>query len=104
MTPAEELRAAAAKLRETRKDLVNFVDIRGRFPIESWAEGFGPDDRVNLPQVNAWIRLASPALAEPLATAMVAIADAVELNPDLIHRVGYGEVLAVARAITGGTP
>lgn len=98
-TPAETLRAAAAKLRETAKPLLESDDNdwtwRDFFTLHGADLGLLREDE-------EWIALASPEIAEPLATAMVAVADAVELDADFVHRVGYGEVLATARAITGG--
>jgi hypothetical protein len=56
-SPADELRAAATKLRETAADAAS----------ERWDALF-PDVRApHIKATNAWIRLMSPAVAEPLA-------------------------------------
>lgn len=46
--------------------------------------------------------LVADELIEPLVSAMEAVAFCVEMDADLIHRVGYEHILATARAIRGG--
>lgn len=111
MTPAEELRAAAKTLREAYAALVGYEDIRGR---------------MDLAEVNAWIRTVHPGVAEPFADLLDLMADAMD-NADaeeLIYtrpdsgeswsevapgvgidrdiRSDWSAVLRVARAINGG--
>ena len=123
MTPAEELVAAAAKLRETATAATPgpwedvSTDDTGAWP--RWilgapnADGYGQDVLVVHEEVAedysviaredlAWIALASPALAEPLA-AWLESWDGLEFTEQgaLLDDLKYA--LKIARVITGGT-
>lgn len=106
MTAADELRAAAKKLRETASNALG-SDRPWRYapgkPSDSvrtesgWEIAYG-DDPSNL----RWIALASPALAEPLADLLDDLADFVgelDKEPPAGHLIG--KALAAARAIIG---
>lgn len=108
MTAADELRQAAAKVRDTHATLAETKDIRGQLDLTEWGEWFGPDDIINLAEVNAWIALMSPALAEPLAAWLEGCAgqaEAMRHNAEFAVCDEPGSVqaaLKVARAINGG--
>ena len=112
MSPAEELRAAAARIREVadkatpgpwlnldRGDrIVTEPDSAGEFeyvvdePLDS-----NPD---NGEHIAMW----HPSVALLVAEVFDKWAGIGELDPDLLYRVGGQETLAVARAINGSTP
>lgn len=135
MTPAEELRAAATLLRETASTatpgpwhtvglpwnhdtpfvVAGHPDPHvGKF-VADVEQVFGDDedDRDHGPDA-AWIALASPALAEPLAVLLDTLADVMEwLGPPEVMsgghlidgmgvpRIEWDRALTCARAITG---
>jgi hypothetical protein len=92
-TPAEELRAAATKLRETGVDAAS----------DRWNALFPDVKAIHIKPMNAWIRLVSPVLAEPLAIRLEEAARQCDLNEYRAprHRFDPASDLAVARAING---
>lgn len=128
MTPAEELRAAATRVREVAKEATPGpwrIDAECSdmviSPEPAWTGGptviagdlhdgtpIGDWDNV------AWIALTSPALAEPLADLLDDVGDLIDSHPDLARPHVDGEpcgdlacrivhhALAVARTILGG--
>jgi hypothetical protein len=129
MTPAEELRAAATKLRETAsKATPGPWEIRDGNKVSSNVvsredmviDGGGWTDGTKAVVYGAaltadavWIALASPALAEPLAAWLEGITARHNLSPDFDDRdeciwcaepwpcPDLRDALAVARAING---
>jgi hypothetical protein len=103
-TPAEELRDAATRIRETHAALTALAartDIRGpMFDLTEWPELFSPESRENYSEVNAWIALANPALADPIAEWLETEAHMIQshgLSPE-----GHSfHALRVARVING---
>lgn len=108
MTLAEELRAAATKLRETAAtahpapwrpeidELGRGVDVR---------DGQDAHIAFGLTMADAgWLALVHPGLAEPLAAWLESAARKVDGNEYLPPRRHYdpAEALAIARVITGG--
>lgn len=126
MTPAEELRAAADKLRRlaAQADDGPWVTTwRGQeyhlegcrddglppISISEWTyavatqEPKASEQRAECDTANAdYIAAMHPGVGLPLATVFDAWARMGELDPDLLNRVGGPETLAVARAINGG--
>lgn len=121
MTPAEELRAAAARIREvagkaTPGPWVNYNDGDRiiRDPDVTAAEddsdpcGEGPpleyvvDEPLSYPENGDHIAMWDPNVALLVAEVFDKWARIGELDPDLLYRVGGQETLAVARAINGG--
>lgn len=124
MRPADELRAAAKVLRETASNATPgpWADCStaydGAWPVMVIGQPGPDDDRgqdvlvvphtvdediVVLEDV-AWIVLANPALAKPLAVLLEDLADFVgefDKEPPAGHLIG--KALAVARAINGST-
>ena len=110
-TPAEELRAAATKLRNTAQRAHFegerwFVDVAGPIASTAW---LGPSHDVLTATwlQAAWVALMHPKLAEPLAAWLEALAtgwqQSIALYPDgAATRFGDHPALAVARAINGG--
>ena len=93
MTPIDELRAAATKLRE----IASAAAPGAPWVLAEQMEDCGLGDAAS-----AWIALASPALAEPLAEWLEMTADwwdAFGIDPETDH-----PALAVARAINGRQP
>lgn len=139
MSPADELCAAARKIRDTARGTTpgpwgvgNGVEIGigieqhspGRFSYDTLlAEVTSENDRINdvedakdyrgvdltvgSPEADAaWIALASPVIAEPIAAWLEGAAGAYDAfteshGPDVAERIVY-DALAVARAINGG--
>jgi hypothetical protein len=92
---AEELRAAAAKLRLAAAP----ADC-----VDEWAEFYASDEDVSATD-RAWIALLSPALAEPLALWLESEArDAEEMDSGYPQLVGEKRraAVAVAYVINGG--
>jgi hypothetical protein len=87
MTPAEELRAAATMLREAAAD----SDSENWYNAESLALSLDGADV-------AWIALAHPGLAEPLAAWL----DDAAWTWDVVRLAERRHLLAVARVINGG--
>lgn len=107
-TPADELRAAAAKLRETAGEIVN---VNGGDGFEKWTEFYGGDDDFPGEFLDkrdlAWIALVHPGLAEPLAAWLDAVAggweESAKISPGSSGaRFAAHPALAVARVINGG--
>lgn len=125
-TPADELRAASARLRELAK-AIHAPDL----PDQSWhAEecadsdldncpcivaqgqaGFGDGDFAAIyyvadtetPELAAYIVAMGPNAGVALAEVFDAWARMVDLDPDLLNRIGGQETLAVARQINTGS-
>lgn len=96
MTPAQELRAAAARLREEAQPLLADgaeKDWSEFFTLNGADLGLGPHDE-------QWIALVGPALAEPLAQWLETEAHMVERR-DLSAEGQTFHALKVARAING---
>lgn len=108
-TPADELRAAAALLRETASRATpgpwGAEEVSARvlgvlsYSASSPVASIGDPAEPYVPGDAAWIALASPALAEPLARWLSFVAET------WVHQraTARHQALAVARAITGGT-
>jgi hypothetical protein len=130
MTPAEELRAAATKVRETASKATpgrwqsEVLPPNERFTRPAYWVTTEYDDSDGTTDVVVadcpwregdaeWIALASPALAEPLAAWLEAVVGLIGQHPDLARRHVDDEpcnsphchivhnALAVARAING---
>lgn len=120
--PADELRTAAATLRRliasatpgpwrTHDTYTNDGGFTATVLAGHWTDvtliGWLPTMRHDVPwdgERNAWnnaayIAAMNPTVALALADALDEIGSALELDPDLIGRVGYAELLDVARAI-----
>lgn len=109
MTPVEQLRAAAKVLRETASNatpgpwsLLSY-QIVGLY--DEAADSVTDVAFTYWSEQNArWVRLASPALAEPLAAWLEREARNEEYSlAEFGHRTIQRDTLAVARAINGGT-
>lgn len=107
MTPAQELRAAAAKLRSTAATPLEDIDSLTLGGPDQWAKYYG-EDCPDLPAGDGpWIVLMSPKLAEPLAAWLDAVAGGWEKSTNLFPAgddamfAGH-PALAVARALLGG--
>lgn len=96
--PAEQLRAAAAKLRDTAAK-AECWDAREVHDGEctDWEKYYGHSPEADLPEGDGpWIVLMSPVVAEPLAALLEEVADG--------WMVGSVQVLDLARAILGEAP
>ncbi|MGS2641711.1 hypothetical protein [Streptosporangium sp. G12] len=116
MTPVEELRAAAAKLRETAGNATPgpwmSMDDGDRLvaPIvenDGTVSPFGMDNVVCEPMGGenaAWMALVHPGLAEPLAELMEESARQADMNEHRAprHRRDLTQALAVAHVILRG--
>lgn len=110
MSPAETLRAAATKLRETASNttpgpwqtkgvgdfgwLVVDADPAGRFSVETEDNEHGRADA-------AWIALMSPQVAEPLAAWLEDEAEGMTIFDPSEHEHVFNYPLALARSILG---
>lgn len=117
MTPAEELRAAAKKVRETASKATpgpwtftpDLYWDRGAITstspdVRGW-DMLAMDVHSELEHANArWSALASPALAEPLAARLEEAARQCDLNEYRAprHRFDPASDLAIARVLNGG--
>lgn len=103
------LRAAAQKLRDTAAKVTPgpwFDNGNGHVMYGEAGTGESPDALIAESWDAAWIALASPVLAEPLADQLEAIAELDETLGSGIGPVTARAVisaLAVARAVLGGT-
>jgi hypothetical protein len=87
MTPVDELRAAAAKLRATAAAVpfgppwASDADL-SREVVSGDAQSWGAPSvaLASTPEAATWIALASPALAEPMAASLEAAADYLAKN------------------------
>lgn len=98
LTPAEELRAAATKLREKAQPLMDAAADKDW----TWTDFFtlhGPDLGL-IREDEEWIALMTPELAEPFAKLLDLYAAAYEA--EAINLPGTMHALAVARLINGG--
>ncbi len=97
---ADLLRRAATKLREHAN-----AASRGPWEMDGadglvWPGCMGdPVSGSELLADGAFIALMHPPVALALAAAMDEVAFAVEVNPDTVHRVGYGELITCARGV-----
>lgn len=101
-TPAEILRQAAAKLRETAALVAWEPDDEGG----TWREFFikhGADLGL-WREPEAWIALMDPQIAEPLAAWLEAEAELAERLSAPGHIAATRQALATARTILGGAP
>lgn len=112
MTPAEEMRAAATKLRETAKNAP-------RGPWEFVQDLYWDRDAIVSPEALGWdalvldvhndsegpaarwAALAHPGLAEPLAEWLEHLAEILDETKDVHMRSNVQHALAVARIING---
>lgn len=128
MTPAEELRAAAKLMRERAAEAEQpgyGSTSPGRPWCPAWTYGIVRHVQRNMDSdctehpwgsehegdCNQWGRYAGyhiaswhPGVALAVADWLDKIAWSVEVDPDLISRIGGDEALAVARAYLGGEP
>jgi hypothetical protein len=75
VSAAEELRAAATKLRETAVSPLECIDPIAEGELDEWTKYYGRDCK-DLPVGDApWITLMTPKLAEPLAMWLEGVAD-----------------------------
>ncbi|WP_181785115.1 hypothetical protein [Streptomyces phytophilus] len=112
MSAAAELRAAAERLRELAEDAHraspapwvvdpdwNLVRCADRMVVVDRSGTDHPAERADL----AYIAVMHPGVALALAAVFEVWARMVDMDPDLLHRIGGEETLAVARAIGGET-
>lgn len=120
MTPAETLRAAAAKLRE-HAGLLELVDVRGPWKVHAGPSGYPQSvgnvgvptlicntfDGPQAPPASAnWIALMHPGVGVALAAWLVDVAEEAERHGqhpfNLQEEVTHPHPIAVARAVLGG--
>jgi len=105
LSPVETLRAAAAKLRKLAGNATPgewYPDWdSGVYAMPNTAPKYVISGGNVTYDNTQWIALVHPGIAGPLAEMFDQIASAVDLDGDLIGRVGYGEALAVARVLLG---
>lgn len=113
-SPAETMKRAAALIRERARELPPLPwraegrDVLATQDYNPGGAGWDPDwdQAFNVavcPRQDEAEYVASmhPLIGAALAGLLDKVAWAVTINPDLIARVGYGEVLALARAYLG---
>src|SRR5688500_13604442 len=88
MTPVEELRAAAQKVREARS-AVKAVEPLVPGEIDDWTKYYGQETSHGLPSGDApWIATMHPGLAEPIAAWLDGCADEVASTRHTLDQVG----------------
>lgn len=118
-TPADELRKAAAVLRETATKAIpgpwHNLDSGDRIIAAVGDPSFVyvVDEPMSHAGSAAWIALANPLLAEPLASWLETVADQFDAPPcdaedgvcnGCEWRPDFNDALATARALNGSTP
>lgn len=104
MTPVEELRAAATKLREASVRPLECIEPICVGDLDEWTKYYGHECE-DLPEGDApWITVMTPLLAEPLARWLATSAShAMKVaDPRNQEIIADQHALAVARVINGG--
>lgn len=107
-TPAEELHAAAAKLRETAAEPLACIEPVIDGDLDEWTK-FYARDWSDAPEGDGpWIALMTPELAEPLAQLLEDVAsDLADFDEErdgceCTAANGFHQAIRVARVINGG--